>query len=114
MCQCGGPGHFLGGMGPSSLATLCGLSSSQGEPQSWATIHQFVTQACESAIQSEWPSLIEDPKPPVPHVSLSPHRPSWTEPAPNLSKPSLAWPFSLSRTVESWGGKGLFPAPTPC
>uniref|UniRef100_A0A8C0D4Z7 Collagen alpha-1(XX) chain n=1 Tax=Balaenoptera musculus TaxID=9771 RepID=A0A8C0D4Z7_BALMU len=29
----------------------------QGEPQSLATIYQLVGQACESAIQSEWPSL---------------------------------------------------------
>lgn len=31
---------------------------SQGEPQSLATIYQLVSQACESAIQSECPSLL--------------------------------------------------------
>lgn len=40
---------------------------SQGEPQSLATIYQLVSQACESAIQSEWPSLLVRP-PCCPHT----------------------------------------------
>uniref|UniRef100_A0A8C9CWG7 Collagen alpha-1(XX) chain n=1 Tax=Phocoena sinus TaxID=42100 RepID=A0A8C9CWG7_PHOSS len=34
-----------------------GERGEKGEPQSLATIYQLVGQACESAIQSEWPSL---------------------------------------------------------
>lgn len=43
---------------------------SQGEPQSLATIYQLVSQACESAIQSEWPSLLVRPRA-VPTLGLS-------------------------------------------
>lgn len=54
----------------------------QGEPQSLATVYQLVGQACESAIQSEWPRLLWCP------VPLSSH---WREgsPVPGHWCPSL-------------------------
>lgn len=43
-----GPPRVMPVTGPKALSSL------QGEPQSLATIFQLVSQACESAIQSEW------------------------------------------------------------
>uniref|UniRef100_A0A8D0Z3Z8 Collagen alpha-1(XX) chain n=1 Tax=Sus scrofa TaxID=9823 RepID=A0A8D0Z3Z8_PIG len=44
-----------------------GERGEKGEPPSLATIYQLVGQACESAIQGEWPGLlVRPPEPPLP------------------------------------------------
>uniref|UniRef100_A0A671FMT5 Collagen type XX alpha 1 chain n=1 Tax=Rhinolophus ferrumequinum TaxID=59479 RepID=A0A671FMT5_RHIFE len=47
-----------GAVGPTGLPGPKGERGEKGEPQSLATIYQLVSQACESAIQSEWPGLL--------------------------------------------------------
>uniref|UniRef100_A0A8C2QW82 Collagen alpha-1(XX) chain n=1 Tax=Capra hircus TaxID=9925 RepID=A0A8C2QW82_CAPHI len=59
-----------GAVGP----TVSPLSTQPNKPQSLATIYQLVGQACESAIQSEWPRLLWCPDPPSPGQSRAPKK----------------------------------------
>ncbi|XP_045742247.1 collagen alpha-1(XX) chain [Mirounga angustirostris] len=83
-----------GAVGPTGLPGPKGERGEKGEPQSLATIYQLLSQACESAIQSEWCSfLVRTPEPPVPPVQPLCSQ----QPGPLVtSSPSLARPFSLA------------------
>lgn len=78
----------------------------QGEPQSLATIYQLVSQACEAAIQSEWPSLLER----TPMLSLSPQGQARRKSPAQSQQTRPCPPFASPRTRES-GRRGLCPAP---
>lgn len=90
---------------------------SQGEPQSLATVYQLVSQACESAIQSEWPSLlVRTPEPPtaLPPSLSSPPR-GWKEaPGPSHQAHPAWWPLSPAMCRARGKQERVFHVPLSC
>ncbi|KAF0883662.1 COKA1 protein, partial [Crocuta crocuta] len=65
-----------GAVGLTGLPGPKGERGEKGEPQSLATIYQLVSQACESAIQSEWCGFLSS-RPPRPILHPSTHGEAW-------------------------------------
>uniref|UniRef100_A0A8C3X363 Collagen alpha-1(XX) chain n=1 Tax=Catagonus wagneri TaxID=51154 RepID=A0A8C3X363_9CETA len=78
----------------------------RGEPQSLAAIYQLVGQACESAIQSEWPGPpVRPPEPPPPPRTVS-------APQGACGREALA-PVISGRSLGGRGARGARRAPRP-